>query len=119
MPVILIQSPCISQTGVAARPGAGRPYERNKYPQTTPLNRRENFFFTFFKKRLGKVLEYAALHIIVKDFADDGVHLLQAALEYLFIEVFLVFVHNYRSSMQSYEKRGRGKRKPPIWWDRG
>ena len=60
MPVILIQSPCISQTGVAARPGAGRPYERNKYPQTTPLNRRENFFFTFFKKRLGKVLEYEA-----------------------------------------------------------
>ena len=67
----------------------------------------------------GPSFRFAALYIIVKDFADDGVHLLQAALEYLFIEVFLVFVHNYRSSMQSYEKRGRGKRKPPIWWDRG
>lgn len=58
MPVILIQPHYISYPGVAARIGAGRPYGRNKYPQTTPVSRRENFFFTFFQKRLGKVLEY-------------------------------------------------------------
>ena len=28
--------------GVAARLGAGRPYERNVYPQTTPLNQSDN-----------------------------------------------------------------------------
>ena len=35
---------------MAARPGAERPYERNKYPQTTPVSRRKNFYFIFFKK---------------------------------------------------------------------
>ena len=50
MPVVLIQPHYISKPGVAARPGAGRPYERNKYPQTTPVSRRKTFSSLFSKK---------------------------------------------------------------------
>ncbi len=45
--------------GVAARPGAGCPYERNKYPQTTPLNRRE-YFSSLFSKKTCKSLRIPA-----------------------------------------------------------
>ena len=38
--------------GVAARPGAGRPYERNIYPQTTPLNRSDELYPNFFPNHL-------------------------------------------------------------------
>ena len=58
MHIVLIQDIYAIRPGVAARPGAERPYERHKYTQTTPSNRRIIFFLHFFQKRLGKVLEY-------------------------------------------------------------
>ena len=38
----------LTQPGVAARPGAGRTYERNIYPQTTPLNRSDDLQCNLF-----------------------------------------------------------------------
>ena len=39
----------LNAPGVAARPGAGRPYERNIYPQNTPLNRSDELYSTSFR----------------------------------------------------------------------
>ena len=38
--------------GVAARPGAGRPYERKIYTHATPLNRCDELQYNFFPNHL-------------------------------------------------------------------